>query len=320
MKNISEINLNTNNKYYLAINKFINSENNYFNEIKYHKIQSRSDKDLYFQLVRKTDDKAVAAFSFIYDDNSFYSPLKGTFGGPYISKKDLNFDILEEFIFKIIDILSQKKPAGIHIKLSPMSNNMSINSIFINLLLRKSFKIKGHEINYHIEIRGKDFIDKINYAEKKRLKKCIKNNYIFKHLDFNNIEEVYKIIKDNRDSKKYSLSMSQDELINIMNIFPDKFKIFGVYEENNLIASSVCLEVERSVLYVFYWADNINYSSASPVTFLASGIYKYCQDNNYSILDIGTATIDSEPNYGLISFKKNLGFKESIKFTLSLEK
>ena len=114
--------------------------------------------------------------------------------------------------------------------------------------------------------------------------------------------------------------MSLSELKNVISIFPNKFKIFGVYDSNNLIASSVCIEVEKSILYVFYWADNINYSSTSPITFLASGLYNYCQENNYRILDIGTATIDSEPNYGLISFKRNLGFKESIKLTLSLEK
>lgn len=320
MKDISKINLHTTDKYYLAINKFIESENNYFNEIKYHKIQSSSKKDLYFQLARKSDDKVVATFSFIYKENSFYSPLKGTFGGIYISKQDLNFDILEEFIFKIIKILSEKNPIGIHIKLPPMFNNMSVNSICINLLLRKGFKIKNHEINYHIEINDIDFIDKINYAEKKRFKKCIKQSYTFKPLELNNIKEVYEIIKDNRDSKKYNLSMTLDDLKNVINIFPGKFKIFGVYDNKNLIASSVCIEVEKSVLYVFYWADNINYSSNSPITFLASGIYNYCQDNNYNTLDIGTATVDSEPNYGLIAFKKNIGFKESIKLTLLLEK
>ena len=129
MKNNSEIKLSTSDKYYLAVNKFIKSENNYFNEIKYHKFNLVQIIDLYFQLVRKSDNKAVGTFSFIYEENSFFSPLRGTFGGPYISKENLNFDILEEFIFKIIEILFENEPNSIHIKLSAMSNNMNINSI-----------------------------------------------------------------------------------------------------------------------------------------------------------------------------------------------
>ena len=103
-----------------------------------------------------------------------------------------------------------------------MSNNMNINSICTNLLLRKGFEIKNDEINYNIKINQTDFIDRINYAEKKRLKKCIKSNYTFKNLELNNIEEVYKIIKDNRDSKKYKLSMSLSELKNVISIFPNR--------------------------------------------------------------------------------------------------
>lgn len=320
MENISTINLNSTDKYYLVINNFIDSENNYFNEIKYHKAQARSEKNYYFQLARKTDNKIISSFSFIHDENSFYSPLRGTYGGPYFTKKDLNYEVLEEYIFKIIDILSEEKPKSIEVKLSPIINDLAINSLCINLLIRKGFKIKNHEINYHIRINNNSFIDRINYAERKRLKKCIKNQYSFKTLNLNDIEDAYEIIKKNRDSKNYKMSMSLANLKNTINIFNNRFKIFGVFDKSNLIASSVCIEIEPNVLYVFYWADSIDYINNSPITILASGLYEYCQHNDYNILDIGTATIDSEPNYGLISFKKNLGFEESIKFTLSLEK
>ena len=45
----------------------------------------------------------MSSFSFIHDENSFYSPLRGTYGGPYFTKRDLSYEVLEEYIFKIAD-------------------------------------------------------------------------------------------------------------------------------------------------------------------------------------------------------------------------
>jgi lipid II:glycine glycyltransferase (peptidoglycan interpeptide bridge formation enzyme) len=100
--------------------------------------------------------------------------------------------------------------------------------------------------------------------------------------------------------------------------FTDKIHCFAVYSpsSSSMIASSICISINSDVLYVFYWGDVQNDNSYSPITFLASYIYDYAKENLYKVIDVGTSSINSEPIYGLINFKRNLGFKESLKLTL----
>ena len=84
-----------------------------------------------------------------------------------------------------------------------------------------------------------------------------------------------------------------------------------------MVASSICIRVSSDVLYVFYWGEIEGFESFSPVSFLAAHIYDYCVERAYQCLDAGTASVDGIPNVGLASYKKKLGFQETLKITLS---
>jgi len=51
---------------------------------------------------------------------------------------------------------------------------------------------------------------------------------------------------------------------------------------------------------------------------LTKGLYAYCQENSFGMLDMGISTDRGAANYGLIRFKQNLGAITSLK--LSFEK
>ena len=66
---------------------------------------------------------------------------------------------------------------------------------------------------------------------------------------------------------------------------------------------------------VFYWGDLPEAHAMSPVAFLADNLYKYCQREGITLLDIGTATDKGMPNVGLMTFKERLGCTPSPKLT-----
>src|SRR5262249_13645088 len=78
---------------------------------------------------------------------------------------------------------------------------------------------------------------------------------------------------------------------------------------------SICVKVNNSVLYVFYWGDRPGYEHLSPVTLLAQFIYEYAQRARFNLIDFGTATNGGEPIYGLINFKREIGCFPSPKTT-----
>jgi len=49
---------------------------------------------------------------------------------------------------------------------------------------------------------------------------------------------------------------------------------------------------------------------------VADAIYRYAQKIGFKVMDVGTSTIDFEVNFGLLEFKRGLGFAESLKLTM----
>ena len=67
------------------------------------------------------------------------------------------------------------------------------------------------------------------------------------------------------------------------------------------------------MLYVFYWGEHPSVRHRSPVLLLAEALYEYARELGAKVLDIGTATVDSVPNQGLMDFKRQIGCQASLK-------
>ena len=278
-KNIVEFN---DDKFFILINYFLpQDENHIFNTIDFFNIHSNNDLDKYIQLVRKTDNKVYACIAFYWDSQRYLSPKKGTFGG-ISCWKDIDPLLLEKFLENSIKYIELKNPKSISIKLQPLNQNNSLNSIVTNILLRLNF----------------------NLVNSLKVYKVNKNDY----------QEVFNLISKNRELKKYPLSMSYLDFDKMLLTFPDKILCFAVSLKGQMVAASICISITEKILYVFYWGDLPLGETYSPTVYLANYIYDFAKKNNYILLDIGTSTENNIPNYSLMNFKKKLGFNESLKF------
>jgi hypothetical protein len=306
-------------KYEIVINQFLPSNfNHIFNEIKFFKLHSESIKDSYIQLVRKSDKKVFANIAFYFSDNDTYlSPLKGTFGG--VSAIDnIDFFLLEDFLKIAFNLFLVKNSSTIVIKLQPFNHNQALCSICLNILSRLNFTISSYDLNYSVRIDQEAFLTKLSYGNQKKYKQCVKDGFLAAKLDSYRFTEAYEVIRSNRQSKGYPMTMDLSSLLEMVRVFPDRIHCFAVFSPPDLImvASSICISINSDILYVFYWGDLPSSNSYSPITLLSSYIYEFAKTNSYKIIDAGTSTIDGMPNYGLINFKRNLGFEESLKLTL----
>ena len=101
--------------------------------------------------------------------------------------------------------------------------------------------------------------------------------------------------------------MNWEDLHKMINAFPNNFLSFGLFNLEEIIASAICIKISEEILYVFYWGDNEDYQDISPISYLSYKIASYCKSNNIRILDLGTSSYKSLPNFGLINFKKSIG-------------
>ena len=82
---------------------------------------------------------------------------------------------------------------------------------------------------------------------------------------------------------------------------------------NEMVAAAVCIALSDEVLYVLYWGDSEGMQKYSPISLLAKHIYEHAQSQSFAKLDVGTSTLLGKANYGLVKFKRNLGFRETVK-------
>jgi hypothetical protein len=291
----------------------------YFYSKKYFNFQ----KD-YFEyalnLVIYKSVRPIGVMSFFSNDSRvWFSPGRGTFGGLFLMES-VQLAELYEIYALILDIIKTEGGEVLEITLPPENHNQSINSKHSWMLRSLGAEVISSDLNHFISVDTNSLETKLNHGNKKRLRKCNREGCIFQRCSTDSLTEVYDLLKKNRTSKQNTLSLSEKQLQQILTLFPERIKLFKLVlpSNNEMLSAAVCIRLSTTVLYVFYWGNDPNYSNYSPVVSLACGIYSYCEKKGIKIIDLGVSTLNEEANFGLVQFKDNLGATVSRKERLLL--
>lgn len=278
----------------------------------------KTNSSHYFSIFQ--DSKLIGLCNFTEVENNIYrSPFRGTYGNiSFIENLDLS--IKDNCVDALLVVLKENNINKIEIVSEPFAHNIHNVSSLFNIYLSKSFTILNQEINHSLTVDDKPMIDKMMRNNKKRFKKCVKANFIFEQVSsHSDIKVVYETIKENREENNYSMSMSLLQILEMYKVFPENIYFFKVSQSEEVAAASICMKLNNNILYVFYWGDRQYFKQYSPVVLLANGIYTFAQEKKFNLIDAGTSSIHGEPNFGVATFKENLGFKISSKITYAKE-
>jgi len=108
--------------------------------------------------------------------------------------------------------------------------------------------------------------------------------------------------------------MTRSRLEALITEFPDDCIVFAVKDKDRIIALSLTVRINKTILYNFLPAALAAYNKFSPSVMLTQAIYEYCQHENITILDLGISLDQNGlEKPGLLHFKKNIGGKDSLK-------
>jgi hypothetical protein len=249
----------------------------------------------------------------------YRSPFRGTYGNLSF-KENLDLKLKYDCVDQLLLFAKSMKVKKVEIVSEPFSHNLQKASSFFNIYLNKSFSISNQEINHTLIVDEQLLIEKMMRNNKKRLNKCEREGFKFEKVSSaSDIEIVYQTIQENREAKGYKVSMTLDQILKMYKVLPDKLYFFKATHLNTCAASSICIKLNNDVLYVFYWGNKQGFEQYSPVVYLANGIYRFAQQNQFKLIDAGTSSLHGEPNFGVATFKENLGFSISLKLTYSKE-
>jgi hypothetical protein len=111
------------------------------------------------------------------------------------------------------------------------------------------------------------------------------------------------------------MSVSAGELLETVSVFPDRYHLFVVRQEQKVVAASVGIGVTDKILYNFLANHETEYNHLSPAIILMEGIYDYCRLNRIHLFDLGTSALQGEPNFSLLDFKVHIGGRLTSKFS-----
>jgi len=267
----------------------------------------------YFALYEQ--EKPIARICFRIDNNKAISGHQATFGS-IDAEHPLPEEKAKYFLDYVCKTLKNEGVKEVIIKHWPecYADSHSLHEVFIN----SGFEVINNEVNQHLQVRETEFSQLIRKNEKKKLNQCIKQGYPFKKLSIDELDDIYQLVTETRVRKGFPVSMDFAGLYQTVKSMPDKYLLFGLFDQHDLIAASVSIRISKNILYNFYHADEFSYRSTSPLVMLVQEIYKYCQQNGIKILDLGISSDQGQKNEGLFIFKENLGCVTSNKNTYFL--
>ena len=286
-----------------------------FNTFRFFNLH-KTERSYYIAIKDKNSHATLGTFSCReMEEHVVRSPLRGTFGGFELYYLNVNF--IEVFIDYVEGFLAKQGMRKLVIIETPLAHNPPKAALILHVLIRRGYRIDYTDLDYFIDIDPTSLVDKMEPNNKKRFRKCKREGFEAFHLERQQYRQAYDVICQNRISKGYPLSMRYEEILQMLEMFPDCIHFFGVFRNKEMIASSICVKINRDILYVFYWGDLPAYAQYSPITLLAEFIYSFARDNNFKMLDLGSSSEKGNPNYGLTRFKRNLGALETLKITYS---
>ena len=97
--------------------------------------------------------------------------------------------------------------------------------------------------------------------------------------------------------------------------FPQNYLLFSVRNGDELMAATIAIIVHRKILYNFLPGSLRKMKHFSPTVLLIDGLYKFCQQRQIDMLDLGISTTkDGKNQNSLISFKERMGGQSSPKY------
>lgn len=286
-----------------------------FNREEYRLLQSASQW-LSFYLLNEHDLLVEGHLHFYVKDDSAHSIIQSPFGGIEYSER-VDRKTLFHFIEFVCENLKARGTKNIRIVNPPHAYAPVTLTLTETFLYNQGFEVSTAEIGSVISVTNKPFLDILHARKRRKLTQSLQSSLTFKVLDSTLLDQVYSFIESQRKEKSYQLSISRDHLARSVKTLNDAYVLFGVFDEDKLVAASVAVRVSQTILYHFI-SDHIRkIGDAKPALILMNGIYNFCLENNITLLDLGTSAKGSQPNFKLIKFKTEIGGQLTHKHTFT---
>lgn len=290
-----------------------------FNTPEYAHYQAKNHKIYTFVLANLTQTEALAFFHLFVSKSSQnaprvgISPARASFGS-FEMPASLSRPKLDYFIGKIKQFAKNQGIDSLQIKQFPACYAPAAAQLIADALAQNGFEVAFQAENQHLDVSALPFETHLHLSEKRRLRKCLRAGFVFDEWPNPHLPTVFDFIEQNRRNLGYAMTFDFATMSEWFALFPDHYRVFCVKDPHQIVALTVAVRVGSGVLYNFCPADHLHYRAFSPTVLLNAGLYRYCQQNQIEVLDLGVSTdTNGVQKASLVRFKSNMGAQMSQK-------
>ncbi|MBC7487136.1 MAG: GNAT family N-acetyltransferase [Cytophagaceae bacterium] len=276
-----------------------------------------SDSIWSFQL-QQNDSDAQALIYFFLDDQEAMSIPASPFGSMY-GNENCTTEILTDFVTDIKRSLIQKGIQSIGIKHYPACYAPDLHDKVVQAFISNGFKINCTEHNQYLPLSAASKKEVFDHSKLHLIKKCKEANFTVSISSSFNADAWYDIITRARALRGHPMTIDLESL-RVLNVGNENaYHFFEVKDGSKIIACAIGVQVTEEVLYYYLAADEDEYRSYSPMTFLFDRMYDFACEKNVKVLDMGISSSKGILNEGLRWFKKSFGAIEQPKLILQYQ-
>ena len=278
--------------------------------------QLNRDKCTSVQYLCFSENKARIGLSMGERDGLFRSPFSAPFGGFDANQPD-RIEYYEEAVNLLKGHLAAAgKPLKIVL---PPTVYGSYTAKMYNAFVRGGAQLLFSELNYAYELdRFADYESYLDRSARKNFHNA--RQYPFEFLELGrtpeNIARAYEVIRANRESKGYALQMSLESVLQTAGVVFAEFFVMSL--DGADVAAAMVYPVTEGINQVIYWGDAPGYTDCRAMNYFTFKVFEHYYKKGLKVLDIGPSSVEGIPNYGLCSFKENLGCTVSLRHVFQL--
>jgi hypothetical protein len=271
------------------------------------------ERGLYFEGHARGRTRLVVHFS-PGRDGVWHSPLRGTFAG-YAVDAELEVSTWRDTHARIEQRLRDEGALAAEVVLAPQFHDPALFARQVYVLKSANWTVQRCDLNFGLIVDERTLADRMAPDHRRRRRLATEGGLVGGTAPPETLPAIYAVLQENYAAKGYGLSMTLEQLQVMQSTFPDRMQCFGCWAGERLLAGAICFRVSPKVLYIFYWSARPA-SGGSSMIVLADAIHEYCRQREVPLLDAGISTLGAQPNEGLIAFKRQLGFTESLRLRM----
>ncbi len=244
------------------------------------------------------------------------STFSAPFGGFHYRNEKLTYNLVYEFLSSLKKYALKEQLKEISITLPPEPYQVNMNAKLVNAFIRLGFKMETPDLNNVVNL--KDFNGKWVKSEiAQNCRKAIKNGLVWsKTTDIDEMKEAYDVIHNNRTGLGRKIHMTLEDILDVKEVLPVDFFIIRDVDEICVGAAVLYRGHEKIVQGVFMGGD-LERRNLGVIDYMYLKLYNYYKEMGFDYLDMGTSSLQGDPNMGLLRFKEIHESETSLRYTFT---